>query len=40
MEADNPEIKQLSENEIDFSFLENCNNFLPDVDQEMQSLTN
>ena len=37
---DNPEIKQLSENEIDFSLIENCNNFLPDVDQEMQSLTN
>ena len=37
---DNPEIKQLSENEIDFSLIENCNNFLPDVDQAMQSLTN
>ncbi len=37
---DNPEIKQLSENEIDFSLIENCNKFLPDVDQEMQSLTN
>ena len=37
---DNPEIKQLSENEIDFSLIENCNNFVPDVDQEMQSLTN
>ena len=37
---DNPDIKQLSENEIDFSLIENCNNFLPDVDQEMQSLTN
>ena len=37
---DNPEIKQLSENEIDFSLIENCVNFLPDIDQEMQSLTN
>ena len=37
---DNPEIKQLSENEIDFSLIENCNKFLPDLDQEMQSLTN
>ncbi len=37
---DNPEIKQLSENEIDFSLIENCNKFLPDINQEMQSLTN
>ncbi|MBO56047.1 MAG: hypothetical protein CL886_10345 [Dehalococcoidia bacterium] len=36
---DNPEIKQLTENEIDFSLIENCNKFLPDVDQEIQSLT-
>ena len=37
---DQPEIQQLTESEVDFSLIEDCSNFLPDIDQKIQSLTN